>query len=175
MKQKTLWILGIVVLSALALAYPTTMTSGAKITGKYALEMVLIFPSILVLMGLADVWVPKEAIDKYLGQYSGIRGVLLSIFLGTLPTGPVYMAFPIAAELIQKKASVTNIMIFLGVWASLKIPQIGMEIQFLGPKFAAYRFVLTLVSVLITSFIIGALNKERSQGSDVTDHQSEIA
>ena len=130
MKQKILWILGIVVLGALALAYPATMAYGAQITGKYALEMLWIFPPILVLMGIADVWVPKEAIDKYLGRQSGVKGILLSVLLGTLPTGPVYMAFPIAAELLRKKASVTNIMIFLGVWASLKIPQIGMEVQF---------------------------------------------
>lgn len=162
MKRSVIGIIVVVALVALALLYPSEMLKGAGISGKYALEMVLIFPAVLVLMGLADVWIPQNAIEKHLGNRSGVRGVLLSIFLGTLPTGPVYMAFPIASELIKKNASVTNIMIFLGVWASLKIPQIGMEIQFLGIKFAALRFFLTLATVLVTGFFIGYMERKHT-------------
>lgn len=171
-QQKLFTVLGILALATLLLIYPESMTQSARISGKYALEMIWIFPAILVLMGLADVWVPKEAIDKYLGEQSGVRGILISIFLGTLPTGPVYMAFPIAAELLRKKASTTNIMIFLGVWASLKIPQIGMEIQFLGLKFATLRFILTLISILITSFLIGYIEKKFSQKDNTNESQN---
>lgn len=97
--------------------------------------------------------------SKYLGENSGLKGILIAIFLGTLPTGPMYIAFPIAAELLHKKASITNVVIFLGVWASLKIPQIGVEIQFLGLKFAVLRFVLTLISVIAIGLITEYLSK----------------
>ncbi|NLJ81062.1 MAG: hypothetical protein GX335_08565 [Firmicutes bacterium] len=168
MKRKFFWLLGFLGLTALFLIYPAAMAAGVQITTKYALEMLWIFPPILVLMGLADVWVPNTVIDTYLGEQSGLKGVLLAIILGTLPTGPVYMAFPIAAELIRKKAGITNIMIFLGVWASLKIPQIGVEIQFLGLKFAALRFILTLTAILISSFAIGALHKQKEAPGKTT-------
>lgn len=62
-----------------------------------------------------------------------------------MPTGPMFIAFPIAAELLRKKASIDNVIIFLGVWASLKIPQLGVEVQFLGIKFTVIRFILTLI------------------------------
>jgi len=61
---------------------------------------------------------------------------------------------PLAAELLRKRASISNIVIFLGVWGSLKIPQIGVEIKFLGLKFAFLRAVLILISVTIIGLII---------------------
>ena len=148
----------ILVLSAILLTlyyfFPENINNGLEISGKYGLEMITIFPAILVLMGLADVWIPKSLINKYLGKESGMKGIMISIFLGTLPTGPLYIAFPIAAELIRKKARISNVMIFLGVWASSKIPQIGVEIEFLGLKFALIRLVLTLISLIIIGYLI---------------------
>ena len=172
MKRRILWLLGFVVGGILALLYPAALRDSGRLMAKYALEMLYIFPPILILMGLADVWVPGQAVTKHLGERSGLRGVLLAIVLGTLPTGPVYLAFPVAAELIKKGASVTNIMIFLGVWASLKIPQIGVEIQFLGLRFAFLRFVFTLTAVLITSFLIGAWQKKRDKEIEETPLKS---
>ena len=74
--------------------------------------------------------------------------------MGTFPAGPMFIALPIAGELLRKKASIDNILVFLGVWASLKIPQLGVEIQFLGLKFTFIRFILTLVSVNLIALII---------------------
>ncbi|RAK08487.1 putative permease [Halanaerobium saccharolyticum] len=132
-------------------------TPAVIMSGSYAKEMIMIFPAVLLLMGLADVWIPSSMIKKYLGQKSGISGKLLAIFLGSLPAGPMYVAFPLASELLKKKPSLSNIIIFLGIWASLKIPQIGVEIQFLGLKFAFLRFIFTLISVILMGLIIEKL------------------
>ncbi|MCF8009337.1 MAG: permease [Halanaerobiales bacterium] len=134
--------------------FPKQIFSSLVISKKYGIEMVTIFPAVLILMGLADVWIPKSLINKYLGKESGLKGILISIFLGTLPTGPLYIAFPIASELLVKKARLSNVMIFLGVWASLKIPQISVEIKFLGIKFAILRFIFTLISIILIGYLI---------------------
>ncbi len=134
--------------------FPERYTPTINISGRYAKEMISIFPAVLLIMGLADVWVPSSMVKRYLGQEAGFRGKILAVFLGTLPTGPMYVAFPLAAEHLRKKASVSNIIVFLGVWGSLKIPQIGVEIKFLGPKFAFLRLVFTLISVFLIGFII---------------------
>jgi len=121
---------------------------------RYIKEMISVFPAVLIIMGLADVWVPTSMVKKYLGQSSGIKGKFLAIFLGTLPAGPMYVALPLAGELLRKKASLSNTIIFLGVWASLKIPQLGVEMKFLGFKFSALRFVFTLASVVIMGLLM---------------------
>lgn len=134
--------------------FPERFLPALELSGQYVKEMISIFPAVLLIMGLADVWIPADMIKKYLGAEAGIKGKVMTIAFGTLPTGPMYIALPLAAELLRKKASVSNVMIFLGVWASLKIPQIGIEIQFLGIKFAALRFIFTLISVVLIGLII---------------------
>ncbi len=124
---------------------------------RYFKEMISVFPAVLIIMGLADVWVPTSLVKKYLGHSAGIRGKFLAVFLGTLPAGPMYVALPLAGELLRKKASLSNIIIFLGVWASLKIPQLGVEMKFLGFKFSALRFIFTLISVVIIGLIMEKL------------------
>ena len=61
---------------------------------RYLKEMIIILPAVLVIMGLADVWVPTSLVKKYLGHSAGIRGKILAIILGTIPAGPMYVALP---------------------------------------------------------------------------------
>lgn len=142
-----------VVLVILHYIFPNQSQIGRSVMLEYGREVLYIFPAVLVLMGLANIWVPAGQVKKYLGKESGVKGVLLSLFLGTLPTGPLFIAFPVAGEMLRKKARIANVIVFLGAWASLKMPQIGVEIQFLGVEFTFYRVVLTFVSVLCIAFI----------------------
>ena len=133
---------------------PSHFPAALSMSSRYLKEMILIFPAVLVIMGLADRWVPTSMVENYLGDQASIKGKILAVFLGTLPTGPMYIAFPIAAELLQKKASLSNVIIFLGVWASLKVPQLGVEVQFIGLKFSLLRFIFTLISIFIIGIIM---------------------
>jgi len=118
------------------------------------IEMLYILPAVMLLIGFFAVWVPKELVIKLMGKTSGIKGIGLSLFLGALPTGPLYIAFPMAAALIQKGARVSNIVIFLSAWACIKIPQEMVELQFLGIKFMALRLGLTIVFVVLMGVFI---------------------
>lgn len=137
----------------LAMWIPDTARYSSLVTLDYLKEMVLIMPPVFILMGLMEIWIPKDKIQKWLGKGAGLKGMVLSFALGTLPTGPLYIAFPMTASLLRKGASVTNMVIFLGSWAALKIPQLMVEIKFLGVSFAIWRFSLTLVAL----FLIGIL------------------
>lgn len=122
-------------------------------------EVAIIMPPVFLLMGLIEVWIPKEKIQSWLGDKSGIKGTAFAFVLGTLPTGPLYVAFPMAGSLMRKGASVTNMVIFLGAWASLKVTQIMIEVNFLGYRFAATRFVLTLGAIMLMGVIMNVILK----------------
>lgn len=147
-------ILIILVFIGLAIWSPDTAGRSAGVTWDYFKEMIMIMPPVFLLMGLMEAWVPKEKIQKWLGGGSGIKGALIALLMGTLPTGPLYIAFPMTATLIRKGASVTNMVIFLGSWAALKIPQLMVEIKFMGLPFAALRFVLTLVALVLVGMVM---------------------
>lgn len=146
-----------VIYLALAVWWPAVAGRSSTVALNYLNEMFLIIPPVFVLMGLLEVWVPKEKIKQLMGSGSGLKGMFFSFLMGTLPTGPLYMAFPLAGSLLQKGARVSNIVIFLGAWAAIKMPQLIAEIEFLGLPFSALRFALTLTAVIIIGQIMERL------------------
>jgi len=139
--------------------FPEKSSSVMDVSLFYFKEMMLIFPAIVLLMGLFMVWISKDIVLKYMGTTSGLKGIIISIILGALPTGPLYVAFPLALALKNKGASITNIVVFLSAWACIKIPQELVEFQFLGLKFMAVRLALTIIFVTIMGMIVEKLNK----------------
>jgi uncharacterized membrane protein YraQ (UPF0718 family) len=108
------------------------------------LEMVTFVPFIFIIVGLFDVWVPKEKIEKHIGRESGIKGIVLVTLLAMLQAGPLYSTFPVAYLMYKKGASPRNIFIYLGVFSSMKVPLLGIEIGYLGLDFSLARTLVTL-------------------------------
>ena len=77
-------------------------------------DVLAIVPSVLVLMGLFDVWVPKRLIESRVGAGSGPQTIFLALLLETAAAGPLYAAFPVARALQQKAARLANLVTFLG-------------------------------------------------------------
>ena len=150
--------------------FPDRREAVTTASWEFFIEMILILPAVMVLMGLFAVWVSKEMVVKYLGKTSGIKGISLAILFGALPTGPLYVAFPMAAALIKKGARISNIIIFLSAWACIKIPQEMVELQFLGPKFMVARLILTIIFVVI----MGVSIEKLIEGSDKKASKSSI-
>ena len=117
-------------------------------------EMILIIPPIFILLGLLDIWVPKEMMIKYMGKESGIKGIVLSIFIGSAAAGPLYGAFPVAVILMKKGAKFSNVLLFLGAWSTTKIPMVLFEVGALGVRFAITRLVLSLIGIFIIAYVV---------------------
>lgn len=111
---------------------------------KSFVEMIIFIPFLFIIIGLFDVWFPKEKIEKYIGKDSGLKGVLAVIVLAMLQAGPLYGAFPVAYILYKKGASIKNIFIYLGAFSSLKIPMLGIEMGYLGFNFTLARTLISL-------------------------------
>ena len=120
-------------------------------------EMALVIPPIFVLLGLLDIWVPRETMIKYMGEGSGLKGILLAIFIGSAAAGPLYGAFPVAAVLMKKGVKFTNIMIFIGAWSTTKIPMFLFEVTSLGMPFALTRFLINIPGIIIIAAILSAI------------------
>ncbi|MBS3761051.1 permease [Halodesulfurarchaeum sp.] len=141
----------------LLVLYPGHREAVFASTQSYLVEMALILPAVMVLLGLFNEWVPDDVIVRYLGEQSGVSGLGLAIVLGSTPTGPLYVALPIAADLIEKNARIANIVVFLTAWACLKLPQELVELQFLGWKFMSLRLVLTSIVAVGMGLLIEAI------------------
>jgi len=151
--------IALIIAIALLSFFPDKRDRVTATSWTFFVEMIWILPAVMVLMGLFMVWVPKDMVEKYLGKTSGIKGFAIAILFGALPTGPLYVAFPLAASLISKGARISNIVIFLSAWACIKIPQEMVELQFLGPRFMVARLVLTIGFVVIMGLSIERINE----------------
>lgn len=127
----------------------------------YIKEMLLIMPVVFILTALLDLWVPKEKIMKFLGREAGAKGVLFSLMLGSVSAGPIYAAFPLCVMLHKKGASVRNLVVILSAWAVIKIPMLLNEMKFLGLRFMAVRWVLTVAAIVLFAWITAKIVKDR--------------
>lgn len=117
-------------------------------------EMLLIIPPVFILLGLLDVWVPREIMMRYIGVGSGIKGVVLAFLLGSAAAGPLYAAFPVAAVFMKKGVKFENVLIFIGAWSTTKIPMFLFELSALGSTFAVTRLIVDIPGIIIIAYIL---------------------
>ncbi len=121
------------------------------------LQMLSILPPVMILLGLLDVWVPKEYFIKYMGCNSGFVGILLSFLIAFFAAGPMYAAFPFTAVLIKKGVKFSNIIIFLNAWCVTKFSTLLFEVGALGYEFTLVRLIINIPGVIIMGYAVDYL------------------
>lgn len=146
---------------------PVIGIQSVKNSGYYIREMLMIMPVIFVLTALLDMWVPKEKIMQYLGRDAKAKGIFLSFVIGSISAGPIYAAFPMCVMLHKKGASIRNIVIILSSWAVIKVPMLLNEAKFLGLKFMVIRWLLTVLAIIIFSWISAKIIRDEDLPGEV--------
>jgi uncharacterized membrane protein YraQ (UPF0718 family) len=162
---KRWWLLAAALCAAFALwLFDQGRGVKAAETTLYSLkEMLLVLPPIFIILGLLDVWVPREKMIRYMGPGSGIRGVILAFFLGSAAAGPLYGAFPVAQVLLKKGASIRNVLILIGAWSTMKIPQVMFELANMGARFTVTRFLVDLPGIMLIAALLERFMREKDR------------
>ena len=126
-------------------------------------EMILVLPPIFIILGLLDVWVPREQMIRFMGEGSGAKGILLTVFLGSAAAGPLYGAFPVAQVLLKKGASLRNVVILLGAWSTTKIPMLMFELANLGLRFTVTRLAVDMVGIILIALLMERFMSEKDR------------
>ena len=150
-------VFSIVVLGAFSVLFPELAPKAGRSLLQQARTMLLVIPPIFLLLGLLDVWVPRETLMKFMGPGAGFKGIALSFALGSAAAGPLYGAFPVASVLMRKGASFSNILIFIGAWSTTKIPMLLFEMNALGYRFALARLAIDIPGIAIIAFALKAV------------------
>jgi len=117
-------------------------------------QMIFIIPCAFILIGLFEVWVKKEMVEKHLGCESSFMGYIWAILLATTTVGGLYVAFPVAYALQQKGASYRVIFTYIGASAVCRIPMTLFEISFVGLEFSVIRFIVSVPLVIISANVL---------------------
>lgn len=153
------WLFGLIILIDLGIWVSNRPLGNtiAHSTVKNFTDMLLVIPPIFILLGVMDVWVPKETMVKLMGDRSGVKGPAIAILLGSVAAGPLYGAFPIGVMMAKKGASIRNLYLFLGAWSTLKIPMFLFETTALGPVWSITRWLTSLVGIWLIAFVMDHL------------------
>ena len=130
----------------------------------FSVEMFKILPCAFVLIGLFEVWVRKETIERHFGERSGIRGYIWAILLAGTTVGGLYVAFPVAYSLYNKGAKLDVVFTYIGASAICRIPMTIFEASFMGVKFSAVRLFVSLPLVVASSILLGNYLTKRGYG-----------
>ena len=157
----------------IGLILPDIGSRSLEITWDNIMEMFWVIPPVFILLGLMDVWVDRATMMKYNGKGSGLKGILISLLLGTCAVGPLYTAFPVAGVMLKKGSSLFNVFIFIGAWSTTRIPMLTFEAANMGLLFTLTRLALSITGIIAIAFITQRSLNERQIEELYRLHQTE--
>jgi uncharacterized membrane protein YraQ (UPF0718 family) len=139
----------------------------AQTFGTTLLEMMKLLPCAFILIGLFDVWVKRETVERHFGKGSGIRGYLWSILLAGTSVGGMYVAFPVVYSLYRKGAGLGVVFAYVGFAGACRIPMTMFEASFMGATFTAVRLAVSVPLITISAIAMGRILERR--GYEITE------
>jgi uncharacterized membrane protein YraQ (UPF0718 family) len=118
-----------------------------------------VIPVILLVFGLifiSNIILTPRRIVRYMGKGSGLRGWLIAMGGGILSSGPIYMWYPLLADLRKKGMKSSLIAAFLYNRA-VKIPLMPLMIYYFGWAFTIVLTFYMLLFSIINGLIVGKL------------------
>ncbi len=150
-QNKTAWYYLFLVLALTIIIFlinPTAIIPIANFFINILWKIIPIFIFVFILMFLTNFLIHPKRLVRLLGHESGIKGWIIAIFGGIISSGPIYMWYPLLAELKSKGMKVSLISAFLYNRA-IKIPLLPLMILYFNLK-----YVLVLMVVMIFMSII---------------------
>jgi len=133
--------------------------SALKIALKKFSSILSIFLLVMASFSLIVTFIPAEMIHKYIGIKSGVKGIALSLGLGSISVMPGFAAFPLCAALKGE-----GIPFYIIAAFSLSLMNVGfvtfpIEKKFLGVRVALLRnlsaLIVCVIAVIIVKFVFG--------------------
>lgn len=112
-----------------------------------------------ILAGFIQALIPKEAINRWIGKGSGLKGILVGCLAGSLVPGGPYTSFPIVVGLVKTGASIGTVVSFITAWSLWAFTRLPIEIGVVGFKLAFVRLASTFIfpplAGIIAQFLFG--------------------
>lgn len=112
------------------------------------------FLSVIVLIGIALAFLNPDVVSKIIGKQSGWFGVLLAAVVGAITLIPGFVAFPMAAMVLNNGAGLMQIGAFVSTLMMVGVVTLPLEIKYFGRKLALWRNGLAFVFSFLVAYVI---------------------
>lgn len=113
------------------------------------------FLVVLLLVGVLLALLNAEVISKIIGADSGWLGVLLASIVGAITLIPAFIAFPMAAMLLQGGAGYMQIGAFVSTLMMVGVVTMPVEMKYFGKRLTILRNILAFLFSFVVAYIIG--------------------
>ena len=149
------------VLAIAALYFGYSKGEGQHITGlrlslKMTIEILPLLFFAFIHAGMVQVLLPQAQINRWIGDASGLRGILIGTIAGGITPGGPYVSLPLAAGLLKAGAGWGTMIAYVTAWSLWAIARMPMEVGIMGWKFTFVRFVCTFFFPPIAGIIAQA-------------------
>jgi len=152
--------LNVLVLLALAISFFKSREKTSKVIIIAFKSLINTAPYIIItiiIIGIMQGFIPNRLIAEYLGEKSGISGVLLASIIGAILYIPAFVSFPLVASLIEKGASVMIGAAFITSLTMIGFTSLPLEIKEFGIKFTVLRNISSFAAAILIAVAIGVL------------------
>ncbi|RLF44337.1 MAG: permease [Thermoplasmata archaeon] len=128
-----------------------------KIAGKSFIRILPMIFIIIIIIGLLLGFLPPYQISRFVGEQSGILGILLVGAIGALMHIPALLSFPLAASLLEEGASVSVVAAFIITLTMIGTITLPIEIKELGRELALLRNGISFVIAIFIALVMGVI------------------
>ncbi len=121
----------------------------------FAVTMLKLLPPAFVLIGLFEVWVSRETVERNFGHASGPLKYFWAVLLAATTVGGTFVAFPVAHALHGKGAKFSAVLAYVSCASLVMVPMTIIEASILGPKFSIVRLLVSVPLVILSSSLLG--------------------
>lgn len=147
MTARANWLfLGMVALlyAVVAAVDATVIARAFSFFASIARQVIPVLVLVFVLVFLTNLFIRPETVGRHLGAGAGLRGWMIALAAGIVSTGPVFLWYPMLADLREKGMRTAFIATFLSARA-IKLALIPLMIFYFGTAF----------TVVLTAYLAG--------------------
>jgi len=115
------------------------------------------FLGIILLIGIILSLLTPQQISQVIGEDSGWIGVLIASVIGSITLIPGFLAFPLAAALLDNGAGYMQIGAFVSTLMMVGIVTMPVEFLYFGKKATFLRNGMGFVFSMMVAFVMGVL------------------
>ncbi len=149
-------VMALLAAAALILAYQRgdgSHVAGLRDGGTLLLQLIPLLLFAFILAGTLPLLVPQEAVARWIGAESGLRGIFVGTMVGGLLPGGPAVSLPILAGFLRLGASTGTLIAMITGWSLLAFSRLPLEISVMGWRFTAIRLCCTFFLAPIAGLI----------------------
>lgn len=137
-------------------------TTGLTLAWQMIVQTLPLLIFIFIVAGMTQVLMPKELISSWIGDESGLRGIMVGTFAGIfIPGGPM-LALPLLGGLMKSGAGIGTLVAMMTSWSLISVSKVLMEVGILGWRFSFMRIVSSFMMAPLAGIIAQFLFKSRA-------------